>query len=1482
MIIISTNTLWSAGTATNLTDDVQIAPGVTLTIVGGATVNGNGHSIASFGTLAVTGTASNAAALNNVRVNFGTSYDNPGRIEIDHAVITGGSLFAATGNAVYGSFSVANSVIKNVAAQYVWYPTSDSSFTGNAFVNSGGLGIGTSAGVTVHVTDNLFVGATAAYNGSATIVAWAAYGNPVDVSRNTFLDTDHPALEVTIAGKMTAADNYFGTSDRAMINGLILDRNDDLNHPAYVSLPSIATGPSDVVRAALAASGQHDIIGTSGDDTLAGTVADDAIFGGDGNDSISDPGGSDTLRGGAGNDSFFISRVNNGTTETVRIEGGTGNDTVTYQNYRAGSVSIDLGAGDDKLTLWTRQEGGTAVVLGEGRDVVNFGQLPTAGGTIAIQDFAAGTAGDRLELGEFLGSQLTGWDGSTNPFGGIGYMRLVQAGADTLVQIDRDGASGASYGWSTLVTLQSTTATAMTAYNMGGFDPSGAPLPGSTITGTSANDTLTGSGGTDTISGFAGNDQIDGGAGNDLIYGGDGNDTLQGGIGSDDVDGGEGDDSIADIGGSDTLRGGAGNDSFFISRVNNGTTETVRIEGGTGNDTVTYQNYRAGSVSIDLGAGDDKLTLWTRQEGGTAVVLGEGRDVVNFGQLPTAGGTIAIQDFAAGTAGDRLELGEFLGSQLTGWDGSTNPFGGIGYMRLVQAGADTLVQIDRDGASGASYGWSTLVTLQSTTANAMTAYNMGGWTPRSVSGADIATVVVVAPASVLEGDVASFSLSVTLKNLSSASGTVTMSLAPGSTAGSGDVSVPAYGGSFSVAQSPAHDYTIALPAITVVDDLVVEADKSIDIQVRVTGQVFDNGTDTTVVHVKLIDGDQVGTAANDSLVGTGGNDLLDGRAGADTMTGGAGNDLYYVDDAGDRVVEGVGGGTDTVRSSTSYTLAANVENLIIAGAAAINGSGNDLANIITGNAAANVLNGAAGADTMIGGDGDDTYYVDNVGDIVRETAVAGTDTVHAGISYLLAANVENLVLDGAASINGTGNELANLLVGNTGNNLLSGGAGDDRLVAGGGRDTIQGGAGTDTLVLAGTRHSYAAFTIDGTAYLVGNGEGVRVSAIERVQFADETASWSSVLQSALPFDLARYVATYHDLAFLADNPNGAMNHFAQAGFLEGRIAGSFEALLYIASNADLIRTFGTDTRAAASHYSNAGLAEGRATASFDALDYIASNQDLIRAFGADVVAAERHYVTNGFAEGRATGSFDAHEYIASNVDLIGIFGTDRADAERHYITDGYSEGRSTHSFDAIEYIASNVDLIRAFGANANAAEVHYITSGFSEGRSTDSFDALKYIASNVDLIRAFGADANAAEVHYITNGLSEGRSTDSFDALEYIASNVDLIRAFGANANAAEVHYITHGLNEGRTTDSFDALEYIASNGDLIRAFGTNSDAAELHYISVGYSDGRSTDSFDADAYQASHPELTGYSHNAVLTQYITSQSTTHSADYFI
>jgi ELWxxDGT repeat protein len=233
-----------------------------------------------------------------------------------------------------------------------------------------------------------------------------------------------------------------------------------------------------------------------------------------------------------------------------------------------------------------------------------------------------------------------------------------------------------------------------------------------------------------------------------------------------------------------------------------------------------------------------------------------------------------------------------------------------------------------------------------------------------------------------------------------------------------------------------------------------------------------------------------GLAGDDTLLGGGGEDVLDGGLGADSMEGGAGNDIYWADHLGDVAVEQALGGQDRVVSLVSFVLGQEVEWLTLRGSASLDGTGNGLANRLDGNAGGNrldggegqdtlyglagddtllggggedVLDGGLGADSMEGGAGNDIYWVDHLGDVAVEQALGGQDRVVSLVSFVLGQEVEWLTLRGSASLNGTGNELANRLDGNAGGNRLDGGEGQDTLYGLAGNDTLTGGNGDDLL-----------------------------------------------------------------------------------------------------------------------------------------------------------------------------------------------------------------------------------------------------------------------------------------------------------------------------------------------------------------------------------------------------------------------------------
>lgn len=157
-----------------------------------------------------------------------------------------------------------------------------------------------------------------------------------------------------------------------------------------------------------------------------------------------------------------------------------------------------------------------------------------------------------------------------------------------------------------------------------------------------------------------------------------------------------------------------------------------------------------------------------------------------------------------------------------------------------------------------------------------------------------------------------------------------------------------------------------------------------------------NGTAAADVILDVGGNDRLnGLGGDDRLDGGFGNDTLNGGGGNDTLTGGFGNDLYLVNSAGDLAIEANYSGTDTVRSTVSYTLGAYLENLTLTGNGAIDGTGNEIDNIIRGNNADNILSGGDGFDRLFGGQGNDTLLGEGGDD--RLTGNQGDDWLSGGL-----------------------------------------------------------------------------------------------------------------------------------------------------------------------------------------------------------------------------------------------------------------------------------------------------------------------------------------------------------------------------------------------------------------------------------------------------------------------------------------------------
>lgn len=1091
------------------------------------------------------------------------------------------------------------------------------------------------------------------------------------------------------------------------------------------------------------------IQGIGGDDSLSGSGGHDLLDGGDGNDSLSGGAGNDTLQGGAGND------VMEGDPGNDTLIGGAGNDTLTG-NY--GNDYLDGGDGDDQINAssWTYSAvtiaGGAGndvisatlqanqISLGDGIDRLVFnGQ--TAGYTSAladtVTDFKAGAGGDILVIRDGFSNSYTGG----NPFNG--FIRLVQSGADTLVQVDNDGA-GQNASFLTVYRLQGVTASSLTAYNFDGLDPSGASSPGLVLTGTAAADNLKGGVFNDTIRGMEGDDNLDGGAGDNLLEGGDGNDRLDGRQGNDTLRGGAGDDYLTDWGGSSYMDGGDGNDMLTASAVRNAT-----LIGGNGDDTI---QIGLDTHTITLGAGADKIGMSTPWQ--------TYRDEY----------ANTITDFTAGDGGDIFQT---LNAGFPGYTGG-NIFGN--FVRLVQSGADTLVQMDIDGA-GTDQTFVTAYRLLGVTASQLTAYNFEGMDP---SGAPV-------PGKLLIGTDQADNL----------------------TGGVFDDTIRGMGGDDGLNGGAGNDLLEGGDGNdrlydTYGDDTMLGGDGDDYLQVTFGRGYVDGGAGNDEIWVNSFD--------PSTIIGGTGNDKVSAVFNANLITLGAGSDTIAYGGLTNRYTNAL---ADTVTDFTA-------------------GNGGDIllmsTQIYGGYSSGNLFDShirllQSGSDTLVEVDMDGKGTSSSFVTIYRLKGVTATDlTAHnfAGMDPKAA---------GAILWGTSGTDADDLLTGSANNDLLTGGAGNDTLVGGAGNDTLSGGDGTDTAIFDGTRAQYTLGTSNNvtTVRHVTSGEVDQLTSIERLQFSDQTVvpgvpvlsvsnsavkegnsgpttltfqvTLSTTSTSAVTFQ----VATLSDTAtaredFTALQRTVTIQPGARSASFSVNVAGDTATERHENIKVQISSLTGAV-------FSNAALTSITATGvivnddftpSFSIEAYRSLNPDLVTVFGQNDAALISHFTSYGRSEGRPASGFDGEAYAALNPDLFQAFGLDTTLLVNHYLRDGQKEGRATVGFDATAYAALNPDLFTAFGLNHTALVAHYISDGRAEGRLASGFDAEAYAALNPDLFRAFGLDTTLLVNHYINHGRAEGRLSAGFDAETYAALNPDLIDAFGLNHTALISHYINDGKAEGR------------------------------------------------------------------------------------
>lgn len=497
-----------------------------------------------------------------------------------------------------------------------------------------------------------------------------------------------------------------------------------------------------------------------------------------------------------------------------------------------------------------------------------------------------------------------------------------------------------------------------------------------------------------------------GNSGEDLIIGTEAAETLLGLAG---------DDLLMAGGSGDRLEGGAGNDILLGMAGSAG----VTFVGGVGNDTITG-SYGYDLYLFNLGDGADTLKA---TNGGNDMAGGE-----LAGGILRFGAGITPRDITTRRDGNDLVLRHLNGADqvtLKSWFADANRSYQTDYVEFVNGtrwSADFLTQraLRVTGTAGADalVGTAFVDTLL------------------GLAGDD--TLIAVGYDDVLDGGAGNDTLTTLVTDYKFSTGHVTF------TGGRGNDTLFSWqslndvyhfklgdGADTLTDFDEAFDYNAAdelrfgtgiaaadISTLRAGNDLILRHSNRTD-QITVTGWF----TDVTmqIEQVSFIDGtvwlaDQIsqralatGTPGDDLLTGTelanlieglAGNDTLDGGAGNDTLIGGAGDDTYVVDSALDVLTEKASQGTDTVQSSLSWTLGANLENLTLTSTEASSGTGNALANVLRGNAQANLLSGlggndmldgGVGADTLLGGAGNDSYIGGLGADTLNDTSTITND-----------------------------------------------------------------------------------------------------------------------------------------------------------------------------------------------------------------------------------------------------------------------------------------------------------------------------------------------------------------------------------------------------------------------------------------------------------------------------------------------------------
>lgn len=151
----------------------------------------------------------------------------------------------------------------------------------------------------------------------------------------------------------------------------------------------------------------------------------------------------------------------------------------------------------------------------------------------------------------------------------------------------------------------------------------------------------------------------------------------------------------------------------------------------------------------------------------------------------------------------------------------------------------------------------------------------------------------------------------------------------------------------------------------------------------------------------------------------------------------------------------------------------------------------------------------------------------------------------------------------------------------------------------------------------------------------------------------------------------------------------------------------------------------------------------------------------------------------------------------------------------------------------------DVETVEFTGSGSEAYWSHF------DNMSRTEF-SLAYIASHNGLINNIGADWSTGSAHFLNygQGVSWGMN---FNYLLYLAENPGLYNTYGFHEVDVTEHYIRWGRDEGRARTGFDAEQYLRNYGDLRSVFGSDLSGATRHFIEYGRASGR-TDSVLAGA----------------------------------